>query len=67
VFEEGEPNKEVVVAKYATTTQHGAIEGKTQTHEVDYYNLDMIISVGYRVHRGSLQNSNTLKEYLKRI
>ena len=50
VFEEGELNKEVVVAKYATTTQHGAIEGKTQTHEVDYYNLDMIISVGYRVH-----------------
>ena len=46
VFEEGELNKEVVVAKYATTTQHGAIEGKTQTHEVDYYNLDMIISVG---------------------
>ncbi len=50
VFEEGELNKNVVVAKYATTTQHGAIEGKTQTHEVDYYNLDMIISVGYRVH-----------------
>ena len=46
VFEEGELNKEVVVAKYATTTQHGAIEGKTQTHEVDYYNLDMIISGG---------------------
>ena len=44
VFEEGELNKEVVVAKNATTTQHGAIEGKTQTHEVDYYNLDMIIS-----------------------
>ena len=42
VFEEGELNKEVVVAKYATTTQHGAIEGKTQTHEVDYYNFDMI-------------------------
>ena len=52
VFEEGELNKEVVVAKYATTTQHGAIEGKTQTHEVDYYNLDMIISVGYRSSGG---------------
>ena len=50
VFEVGELEKEVVVAKYATTTQHGAIEGKTQTHDVDYYNLDMIISVGYRVH-----------------
>ena len=40
---------EVVVAKFATTTQHGAIEGKTQTHQVEYYNLDMIISIGYRV------------------
>ena len=40
---------EVVVAKFATTTEHGAIKGKTQTHMVEYYNLDMIISVGYRV------------------
>ena len=40
---------EKVVAKFATTTKHGAIEGKTQTHMVDYYNLDMIISIGYRV------------------
>ena len=38
-----------VVAKFATTTRHGAIEGKTQTHLTEYYNLDMIISVGYRV------------------
>ena len=40
---------EQVVAKFATTTRHGAIEGKTQTHMVEYYNLDMIISIGYRV------------------
>lgn len=40
---------EMVIAKFATTTKHGAIEGKTQTHLVDYYNLDTIISVGYRV------------------
>ena len=40
---------EEVVAKFATTTRHGAIEGKTQTHLTEYYNLDMIISVGYRV------------------
>ena len=69
VFEEGELNKEVVVAKNATTTQHGAIEGKTQTHEVDYYNLDMIISVGYRVHsyRGvqfRMWATGVLKEYI---
>jgi hypothetical protein len=41
--------KKVVVAKFATTTQHGAIKGKTQTINVEYYNLDVIISVGYRV------------------
>ncbi len=69
VFEEGELNKEVVVAKYATTTQHGAIEGKQQTHLVDYYNLDMIISVGYRVksYRGvqfRIWATQVLKEYL---
>ena len=37
------------VAKFATTTKHGAIVGKTQTQMVEYFNLDMIISVGYRV------------------
>ena len=40
---------QVVVAKFATTTQHGAIQGKTQIHMTEYYNLDVIISVGYRV------------------
>ena len=44
-----ELKNEEVIAKFATTTKHGAIEGKTQTHMVDYYNLDMIISIGYRV------------------
>jgi len=49
IFKEAELDKKVVVAKFATTTQHGAISGKTQTQFVDYYNLDVIISVGYRV------------------
>ena len=40
---------EVVVAKFATVFKHGALDGKTQTHMVEYYNLDVIISVGYRV------------------
>lgn len=44
-----ELDNEVVVAKFATATPHGAIEGKTQTHMTDFYNLDVIISVGYRV------------------
>ena len=69
VFEEGELYKEVVVAKFATTTQHGAIEGKSQVHLVEYYNLDMIISVGYRVHsyRGvqfRMWATKVLKEYI---
>ena len=50
IFEEGELDEKVVVAKIETTTQHGAIEGKTQTTESNFYNLDAIISVGYRVN-----------------
>lgn len=48
-FREGELNKEVVVKEFLTTTPHGVIAGKTQTHNTQYYNLDVIISVGYRV------------------
>lgn len=59
----------VVVAKFANTTQHGAIQGKSQTHYVEYYNLDVIISVGYRVksQRGVQFRqwaNKVLKEYL---
>ena len=39
----------MVSAKFAHTTQHGAIKGKSQLKETEYYNLDVIISVGYRV------------------
>ena len=49
IFEDGELEPELVVRKFRTTTQHGAIEGKTQSHEVIFYNLDMIISLGYRI------------------
>ena len=49
IFREGELFKDVVVANFATTTQHGAIKGKTQTYIIEFYNLDVIISVGYRV------------------
>ena len=41
--------KEEVVAKFENTTRHGAMNDKTQTHYIEYYNLDVIISVGYRV------------------
>ncbi len=50
VFKADELDKNEVCAKFAHTTQHGALSNKTQTRELDYYNLDMIISVGYRVN-----------------
>ncbi len=50
IFKEGELDKEEVCAKFAHTTPHGAIKGKEQVKETEYYNLDLIISVGYRVN-----------------
>lgn len=44
-----ELTEQMVVAKFATTTPHGAMEGKTQSHMTEHYGLDMILSVGYRV------------------
>ena len=49
IFKEGELEREVVCAKFAHTTIHGAMKGKAQVQEVTAYNLDVIISVGYRV------------------
>jgi prophage maintenance system killer protein len=69
IFKEGELDEKVVSAKIAHTTQHGAIEGKTQRQEVTIYNLDVVISVGYRVHsvRGTRFRqwaNGVLKDYL---
>ncbi len=50
IFETGELIENMVVSKMEITTQHGAIPNKTQTKEVTFYNLDAIISVGYRVN-----------------
>jgi hypothetical protein len=71
IFSEEELWREVVVAKFATTTQHGAMPDKIQTHLVEHYNLDVIISVGYRVKskRGTqfrIWATNVLREYLLR-
>ena len=69
IFKDNELSKKEVCAKFAHTTQHGAMSDKTQTRELDYYNLDMIISVGYRVN--SKQGiefrkwaTNVLKDYM---
>ena len=66
-----ELSDQVVIANFATTTPHGAIEGKTQTHMTEFFNLDMIISVGYRVKskRGvefRRWANSVLKEYIIR-
>lgn len=49
IFKEGELEEKVVCKNFLHTTQHGAIKGKEQKANVKYYNLDVIISVGYRV------------------
>ena len=69
IFGTGELEEKVVVEKIATTTPHGAIQGKTQTSITNYYNLDAIISVGYRVNsiqatRFRIWATNILKEYM---
>jgi len=69
IFKEGELDESQVVRKFRTTTQHGAIAGKTQEVEVNGYNLDVIISVGYRVKspQGTqfrIWATQRLKEYI---
>ena len=59
----------MVVAIFATITQHGALEGKTQTNPTRFYNLDAIISVGYRVNSKRATHfriwaTSVLKEYM---
>lgn len=50
IFESGELQEELVISILENTTAHGAIADKTQTKTVKYYNLDAVISVGYRVN-----------------
>ena len=69
IFESGELDEKVVVSILENTTQHGAIEGKSQTKQVKYYNLDAIIAVGYRVNskratQFRIWATNILKEYI---
>lgn len=52
IFSDEELDKKVVSANFAHTTPHGAIKGKTQTKDVTFYNLDIILAVGYRSNSG---------------
>ena len=54
----------MVCAKFAHTTSHGALANKTQTRKIDYYNLDVIISVGYRVKS---QNGVIFRKWANKI
>jgi hypothetical protein len=69
IFEEGELDEQMVISILETTTPHGAIADRTQTKDTKFYNLDAIISVGYRVNSAKATQfriwaTNTLKEFI---
>jgi death-on-curing family protein len=69
IFKSGELDDKVVSSILEHTTKHGAIKGKTQTKKVKFYNLDAIISVGYRVNsqratQFRIWATKILKQYL---
>lgn len=69
IFDEGELKAEEVISKMENTTHHGAIIGKTQTSEINMYNLDAIIAVGYRINSKKATEfriwaTKVLKEYM---
>ena len=69
IFDEGELDENVVVSKMEITTAHGAIANKTQKQNTNFYNLDTIISVGYRVNSSKATQfriwaTKALKEYI---
>jgi hypothetical protein len=69
IFESGELNEKVVCSILDHTTQHGAMTGKIQNINTVFYNLDMILSVGYRVNSNKATQfriwaTQTLKEYI---
>ena len=69
IFESGELEESVVCSILEHTTEHGAVAGKTQTNRVKYYNLDAVISVGYRVNSAQATQfriwaTQLIKEYI---
>ena len=71
IFKEGELQKGVVVSKMEITTRHGAMAGKNQTSAVDFYHLDAIIAVGYRVNSARATRfrqwaTKILNEYIRK-
>ena len=71
IFEERELDRDMAVSKMEITTQHGAIEGKTQKNETAFYSLDAIIAVGYRVSSARATKfrqwaTKVLNEYIRK-
>ena len=71
IFKEGELDEKVVCSILEHTTEHGAIDGKTQTTPTKFYSLDAIIAVGYRVSsmkatRFRQWATKILHEYIKK-
>jgi len=69
IFKDKELNKKVVCAYFAHTTKHGAIKGKTQIQQVEFYNLDIVLAVGYRTNSAKAIEfrqwaTKTLKEHI---
>ncbi len=69
IFESNELQEDAVCSILEHTTEHGAIAGKTQTQKVKYYNLDAVISVGYRVNSAQATQfriwaTQLIKEYI---
>jgi hypothetical protein len=69
IFDSGELDENLVCREFRHTTQHGAIKDKTQNVKTKFYNLDAILSVGYRVNSKQATQfriwaSKILKEYI---
>ena len=69
IFDSGELVEEVVISVLETTTEHGAVAGLTQKQKTKYYNLDAVISVGYRVNSAQATQfriwaTQLIKEYI---
>ncbi|MDR0199889.1 MAG: virulence protein RhuM/Fic/DOC family protein [Streptococcaceae bacterium] len=71
IYKSGELDEKVVCSILEHTTQHGAMVGKTQSRNVKVYNLDMILSIGYRVNSKKATEfrkwaNGVLKQYISK-
>ncbi|XPV67442.1 MAG: RhuM family protein [Halarcobacter sp.] len=70
IFKDNELDEKVVCANFAHTTKHGSLSNKTQTRDIKYYNLDIVLAVGYRTSSNKAIHfrkwaTSVLKEYIK--